>query len=77
LTVSRREDARGALAVSGGWESDQAPVAADLCGGHPLRLATWSFLLGEQGFDVRAQPGPEGLDYLVVGVLGDTVTASR
>ena len=60
-----------------GWESDQAPVAADLCGGHPLRLATWSFLLGEQGFDVRAQPGPEGLDYLVVGVLGDTVTASR
>jgi len=59
----------------GGWESDQAPVAADLCGGHPLRLATWSFLLGEQA-STSARSRPEG-STTCRRVLGDTVTASR
>jgi hypothetical protein len=49
-----------------GWAADDLPASADLAPGHPLRASTWASVLGELGFDVALQPGPEQADYLVV-----------
>jgi SAM-dependent methyltransferase len=47
-----------------GWAAADAPVAADLAPGHPLRPATWAHLLA--GWAVEVHDGPAGVDYLVV-----------
>jgi 2-polyprenyl-3-methyl-5-hydroxy-6-metoxy-1,4-benzoquinol methylase len=63
-----------------GWESDEAPIEADLASGRPLRSRTWVSLLGQVGFEVTVHEGPRGLDYLVIasadGGGGDIVTAT-
>jgi hypothetical protein len=50
------------------WDSNDAPVEADLAPGRPLRPSTWAALLGRVGFRVDVVEGPESLDYLVLTV---------
>jgi len=47
------------------WHGDDAPAAADLAPGRPLRAATWRQLLSGSGYDATVQHGPDGADYLV------------
>jgi len=49
-----------------GWNSELAPVEADLAAGRPLRARTWILLLSRLGFDVELHHGPDALDYLVI-----------
>jgi hypothetical protein len=56
------------------WESTGAPVDADLSPGRPLRPEAWCRLLQQHGYDVVAQHGPDGMDYLVTAVRA-SVTA--
>ncbi len=50
------------------WESPDAPFAADLATGRPLRPDTWCRLLEENGYTASSQPGPDGSDYLITAV---------
>ncbi|HEY3942087.1 MAG TPA: methyltransferase domain-containing protein [Acidimicrobiales bacterium] len=59
------------------WADDDLPVAADLAFGHPLRIGTWRSLLEQAGFDVRAVPGGDGRDYLVLATLGGALPTRR
>lgn len=52
-----------------GWESDAAPVEADLSSGRPLRAGTWAHLLAALGFEATVTEGPSAADYLVTAVL--------
>jgi SAM-dependent methyltransferase len=51
------------------WAADDLPVAADLAFGHPLRPASWRFVLEKAGFEVAVEQGDAGRDYLVVATL--------
>jgi SAM-dependent methyltransferase len=53
------------------WQAEDAPVAADLSSGRPLRPRTWSHVLAAMGFAVAVHeaPDPGSGDYLVVAVL--------
>ena len=50
------------------WDATDAPVAADLAAGHPLRADSWCRLLERAGYAATAQEGPDGSDYLVTAV---------
>jgi hypothetical protein len=55
-------------ATRSAWESDDAPLDADLAPGRPLRPESWCHLLGSRGFDAGVRTGPGGGDYLVTAV---------
>jgi SAM-dependent methyltransferase len=50
------------------WEAADAPYAADLAPGRPLRPDTWCRLLEEGGYTANVQNGPDGTDYLITAV---------
>jgi hypothetical protein len=50
------------------WESADAPVEADLAPGRPLRPDSWCRLFAAEGYEARAEAGPDGRDALVVAV---------
>jgi hypothetical protein len=52
------------------WQAPDAPYAADLAPGWPLRPQTWCRLLEEHGYTASAQNGPDGTDYLITAVRG-------
>ncbi len=58
------------------WFSDDAPFAADLAPGRPLRAETWRHLLEHAGYQVIVQNGPGGADYVVIAVR-DAVASSE
>jgi len=72
LTVSRREGRSWCTRCLGRVGVRPGTGRSRPLRRHPLRLATWSFLLASRA-STSARSRPEGLDYLVVGVLGDTV----
>jgi len=49
------------------WESDDAPVEADMVAARPYRPRTWIGVLGDLGLDATVTEGPDGRDYLVTG----------
>jgi len=48
------------------WFASEAPAAADLAPGRPLRPQTWRELLEADGYAASLQIGPTGADYLVI-----------
>jgi hypothetical protein len=56
------------------WAAPDAPFAADLAPGRPLRADTWRHLLEEDGYRATVQVGSDGADYLVTAVR-DTVAS--
>jgi SAM-dependent methyltransferase len=50
------------------WEDADAAPEADLAAGRPLRPVAWRSLLEQSGYAVTTQSGPDGADFLVVGV---------
>jgi hypothetical protein len=50
------------------WDADDAPSAADLAPGRPLRPDTWRQLLESEGYGASVSIGPDGADYLVTAV---------
>jgi SAM-dependent methyltransferase len=57
------------------WEADDAPVAADLSPGRPLRPDTWCHLLGQRGFMAKVTQAPDGGSFLVTAVAADVALA--
>lgn len=57
------------------WVAEDAPVAADLASGRPLRARTWTHLLEGLGLaaTVAEGPGAPPGDYLVVAVRDDAL----
>ena len=56
------------------WEGADAPVAADLAPGRPLRPEAWVHLLSESGYEADVQTGPTDADYLVVAVRASVIS---
>jgi SAM-dependent methyltransferase len=50
------------------WEAPDAPIAADLAPGRPLRPDTWCHVLEQRGYQVSTQDGPDGADFMVTAV---------
>jgi SAM-dependent methyltransferase len=50
------------------WDAADAPFEADLAAGRPLRAEAWCQLLGQMGYEVGAQHGPGGTDYVITAV---------
>ncbi len=50
------------------WDRADAPVAADLSPGRPLRGETWCQLLDDGGYDASVRYGPDAADFVVTAV---------
>jgi hypothetical protein len=59
------------------WGSTDAPTAADLSPGRPLRGASWCRLLDGSGYDSVLHMGPDASDYLVTAVRRAVVPRSE
>jgi surface antigen len=61
------------------WDGPDAPPEADMVPARPYRPGTWLHVLGALGFAVSVTPGPDALDYLVVGrsQIQDSTASTR